>query len=83
MRPYTREPHKTACPDGKGGAPPTGSANDRPKILITLTRTVAKCDRAQKTTISSAPVPKVGDTVDVTGVKLPDRALIADTITRK
>lgn len=37
----------------------------------------------QKTTISTAPVPKVGDTVDVTGVKLPDGALIADTITRK
>lgn len=36
-----------------------------------------------KTTISAAPAPKVGDTVDVTGVKLPDGALIASTITRK
>jgi hypothetical protein len=36
-----------------------------------------------KTTISSTPAPKVGDTVDVTGVKLPDGALIASTITRK
>jgi hypothetical protein len=36
-----------------------------------------------KTTISNAPAPQVGDTVDVTGVKLPDGALIADTITRK
>lgn len=36
-----------------------------------------------KTTISTAPAPKVGDTVDVTGVKLPDGALIASTITRK
>jgi len=37
----------------------------------------------QKTTISDAPAPKVGDTVAVTGVKLPDGALIASTITRK
>ena len=37
----------------------------------------------QKTTISDAPAPKVGDAVDVTGVKLPDGALIASTITRK
>jgi hypothetical protein len=36
-----------------------------------------------KTTISSAPAPQVGDTVDVTGVKLPDGALIAGTIIRK
>jgi hypothetical protein len=36
-----------------------------------------------KTTISNAPAPQVGDTVDVTGLKLPDGALIADTITRK
>jgi len=36
-----------------------------------------------KTTISASPAPKVGDTVDVTGVKLPDGALIASTITRK
>jgi hypothetical protein len=36
-----------------------------------------------KTTISNAPAPKVGDTVDVTGVKLPDGALIASAITRK
>jgi|GEM_PF-3922338 len=36
-----------------------------------------------KTTISTTPAPKVGDTVDVTGVKLPDGALIASTITRK
>jgi len=42
-----------------------------------------KVNITKKTTISAAPAPKVGDTVDVTGVKLPDGALIADTITRK
>jgi hypothetical protein len=36
-----------------------------------------------KTTISDAPAPKVGDTVTVTGVKLPDGAIIASTIVRK
>ncbi|HEY2093784.1 MAG TPA: DUF5666 domain-containing protein [Thermoanaerobaculia bacterium] len=42
-----------------------------------------KVNITQKTTISDTPAPKVGDTVDVTGVKLPDGALIASTITRK
>jgi hypothetical protein len=36
-----------------------------------------------KTTISDAPAPKVGDAVIVTGVKLPDGAIIASTIVRK
>lgn len=42
-----------------------------------------KVNITPKTTISDAPAPKVGDTVDVTGVKLPDGAIIASTITRK
>lgn len=62
-----------------------GAADEADDALLEAGWTVGttQANITQKTTISDAPAPKVGDTVDVTGVKLPDGALIASTITRK
>jgi hypothetical protein len=76
---------------GSVPAPPPVPALDETTITGTVTAIrddvwtvgTTKVNITLKTTISDAPAPKVGDTVDVTGVKLPDGAVIASTITRK
>ena len=59
----------------------TGAVTDIAAEVWTVGMT--KVNITSKTVISDAPAPKAGDTVDVTGVKLPDGALIASRITRK
>jgi len=75
-----------AGPKFAGDAEATkGAADEADDALLEAGWTVGttQVNITQKTTISDAPAPKVGDAVDVTGVKLPDGALIASTITRE